>query len=90
MHDLGVVHKDLKPDNIMLTENSEIKIVDFGFSTVLAPGELATSLCGSLAYSAPEILLELPHDSKADIWSLGVILFYMLTKKLPFIREDKE
>lgn len=80
IHERGVVHRDLKPDNIMLSEDLKIKIVDFGLSAVLAPGELATVSCGSFAYTAPEILLSLPHDCKSDIWSLGSILFEMLTR----------
>ncbi|MFH4974187.1 hypothetical protein AB6A40_000896 [Gnathostoma spinigerum] len=85
-HKLHVVHRDLKPENVVFFEKlGMVKLTDFGFSNCFTPGiRLATS-CGSLAYSAPEILLGDAYDPPAvDIWSLGVILYMLLCGRLPF------
>lgn len=74
----------------MFSERREVKIIDFGMSKVLAPGEYTQIGCGSVAFSAPEVLQCLPYDQKADIWSLGMILHFMLTRQLPFVKENTD
>ena len=88
----GIVHRDLKPDNIMITQQNDfgvIKIMDFGLSKIISPNERMVDGYGTLSYVAPEVLLRTPYNKEVDIWSMGVILFYMLTGKLPF-RGKKE
>lgn len=69
------MHRDLKPDNILL-HNGKIKIADFGFSKSLkSPTDLAQTMLGSPIYMAPEVLNGDPYTMKADIWSLGVVLY---------------
>ena len=88
----GIVHRDLKPENIMITEQNDfgvIKIMDFGLSRIISPNEKMVDGYGTLSYVAPEILLRTPYNKEVDIWSMGVILFYMLSGKLPF-RGKKE
>ena len=88
----GIVHRDLKPDNIMITQQNDygvIKIMDFGLSKIVSPNERMTDGYGTLSYVAPEVLLRTPYNKEVDIWSLGVILFYMLSGKLPY-RGKKE
>ena len=83
----GIVHRDLKPDNIMITQQNDygvIKIMDFGLSKIVSPNERMVDGYGTLSYVAPEVLLRTPYNKEVDIWSLGVILFYMLSGKLPF------
>ncbi|TKR92969.1 hypothetical protein L596_007514 [Steinernema carpocapsae] len=85
-HALHVVHRDLKPENVVFFEKlGMVKLTDFGFSNLYVPGELLRTSCGSLAYSAPEILLGDSYDAPAvDVWSLGVILYMLVCGKLPF------
>ena len=92
LHKYGIVHRDLKPDNIMITQQNDfgiIKIMDFGLSKIVSPQEKMVDGYGSLSYVAPEVLLRTPYNKEVDIWSIGVILFYMLCGHLPF-RGSKE
>ncbi|AWP04899.1 putative SNF-related serine/threonine-protein kinase-like [Scophthalmus maximus] len=85
-HRLHVVHRDLKPENVVFFEKQGVvKLTDFGFSNRFQPGKNLNTSCGSLAYSAPEILLGDEYDAPAvDIWSLGVILFMLVCGQPPF------
>jgi SNF-related kinase len=85
-HDLHVVHRDLKPENVVFFEKTgQVKLTDFGFSNIFEPGAKLTTSCGSLAYSAPEILLGDSYDAPAvDVWSLGVVLYMLVSGRAPF------
>ncbi|KAK6320334.1 hypothetical protein J4Q44_G00094410 [Coregonus suidteri] len=85
-HQLHVVHRDLKPENVVFfRQQGTVKLTDFGFSNLFKPGTMLMTSCGSLAYSAPEILLGDEYDAPAvDIWSLGVILFMLVCGQPPF------
>lgn len=90
-HQLHVVHRDLKPENVVFfPQQGAVKLTDFGFSNLFQPGAMLATSCGSLAYSAPEILLGEEYDAPAvDIWSLGVIL-YMLVCGVPPFQETND
>ena len=92
LNSYGVIHRDLKPENIMLTDktdNPRIKIIDFGLTRTLAPGEKLAEGFGTITYVAPEVLTRKPYNKQIDIWSLGVILYFLLTGgKLPFDDEN--
>ncbi|KAF6735659.1 SNF-related serine/threonine-protein kinase [Oryzias melastigma] len=90
-HRLHVVHRDLKPENVVFfPQQGTVKLTDFGFSNLFKPGIMLATSCGSLAYSAPEILLGEEYDAPAvDIWSLGVIL-YMLVCGVPPFQETND
>jgi calcium/calmodulin-dependent protein kinase I len=81
LHSHGIVHRDLKPENILYKtkeENSEIVIADFGVANTIPDNQMLTTLCGSPAYAAPEVLKRKGHGPAADIWSIGVITFTVL------------
>ncbi|XP_055389418.1 ovarian-specific serine/threonine-protein kinase Lok [Condylostylus longicornis] len=90
LHENGITHRDLKPDNILLETDDEetlLKISDFGLSKNVRKNSELRTLCGTPLYVAPEILLTGGRGSyteKVDIWSLGVVLFTMLSGTLPF------
>ncbi|XP_027992433.2 testis-specific serine/threonine-protein kinase 5-like isoform X2 [Eptesicus fuscus] len=85
-HSSGVVHRDLKCENILLDDQGFLKLTDFGFANQSAlKNALLSTFCGSVAYTAPEILMSKKYNGeRADLWSLGVILYAMVTGKLPF------
>lgn len=78
--------RDLKPENVVFFEKlGVVKLTDFGFSNKFCPGQKLETSCGSLAYSAPEILLGDSYDAPAvDVWSLGVILYMLVCGHPPF------
>jgi serine/threonine-protein kinase len=91
-HEAGVVHRDLKPDNLFLLERGEIKLLDFGVAKLLAPegvarasGELTTTgaMIGTPYYMAPEQAFGEAIDGRADLWALGVVLFECLAGETP-------
>ncbi|KAL2757098.1 hypothetical protein ACRALDRAFT_1049301 [Sodiomyces alcalophilus JCM 7366] len=91
MHDKGIIHRDLKMGNIFLDRDMNAKVGDFGLAALLVTGKdmhtiRRTTLCGTPNYIAPEILEKgkKGHDHMVDIWSLGIIMFAMLTSKPPF------
>ncbi|MCD9561413.1 hypothetical protein HAX54_020519 [Datura stramonium] len=87
LHENNLIHRDLKPQNLLLSatdDNSTLKIADFGFARSLQPRVLAETLCGSPLYMAPEIMQLQKYDAKADLWSVGAILFQLVTGKTPF------
>ncbi|XP_007904897.1 hormonally up-regulated neu tumor-associated kinase homolog A [Callorhinchus milii] len=90
LHQAGVVHRDLKIENLLLDEHSNIKLIDFGLSNcagILGYSDPFSTQCGSPAYAAPELLARKKYGPKVDIWSIGVNAYAMLTGTLPFTVE---
>jgi serine/threonine protein kinase len=93
LHKFGIVHRDLKPDNIMIMQNDNqiiAKIMDFGLSKIVSKEETLNEGFGTLFYAAPEIIQNMPYNKEVDVWSLGVILFYMFTGCYPFMGKEEE
>ncbi|XP_017345773.1 serine/threonine-protein kinase ULK2 isoform X1 [Ictalurus punctatus] len=89
----GIIHRDLKPQNILLSYNGRkkssvsgirIKIADFGFARYLQSNMMAATLCGSPMYMAPEVIMSQNYDAKADLWSIGTVIYQCLVGKPPF------
>lgn len=85
LHQQGVVHRDLKAENLLLDANENIKLADFGFSNEYTPGMQLNTWCGSPPYAAPEIFEGKHYDGpSSDVWSLGVVLYVLVCGALPF------
>ena len=92
VHSYGIAHRDIKPENVLLTsedENADIRLLDFGLSKIVGPGQKCTEPYGTLTYCAPEIILDKPYLKSVDSWSLGVMTYLMLSGGLPFTGKDE-
>ena len=89
LHEMGIAHGDIKPDNIMVTKDGTVKLTDFGYChTTLIAGDNEKG--GTVYYAGPEMFLEGKYNTQsADIWSLGVLLFVMITATFPFTEDDE-
>ncbi|TDH02479.1 hypothetical protein EPR50_G00173060 [Perca flavescens] len=84
LHSKGIIYRDLKPENIILDHRGYAKLVDFGFAKKVGLGKKTWTFCGTPEYVAPEIILNKGHDSSADCWSLGILVFELLSGSPPF------
>src|SRR6202035_2509786 len=83
-HRKGVIHGDVKPANILITEDERVKLTDFGMARLASRDSKETPLLGSPAYWCPEQILGKPQDARSDIFSLGVVMYEMVTGHRPF------
>ncbi|KAH0787433.1 AGC family protein kinase [Histomonas meleagridis] len=85
LHSKHIIHRDMKPQNILIANKSSLKLCDFGFARALSQTTLVlTSIKGTPLYMAPELVQEQQYDEKVDIWALGVILYELYYGKPPF------
>jgi aurora kinase A len=88
-HSRKVIHRDIKPENILLGYYGELKIADFGWS-VHAPSSRRATMCGTLDYLPPEMVLHQAYSDHVDLWCLGVLCYEFLVGKPPFENEDAQ
>ena len=85
-----IINSDLKLENVLLTEDLNVKLIDFGFTRAYNPNRLLDSYCGSIAYAAPEMIPGKKYQGPdADIWSLGIIMYTIYCGYLPFDDENE-
>ena len=90
-HSLRICHRDIKPENLMFTESWKLKLTDFGLAVVVGDSGLVEGVCGSPCYSSPECLSGEPYDGRAsDMWSVGVVVYALLTGYIPWTSEDRD
>uniref|UniRef100_A0A673LSK0 Ribosomal protein S6 kinase n=1 Tax=Sinocyclocheilus rhinocerous TaxID=307959 RepID=A0A673LSK0_9TELE len=91
LHQKGIIYRDLKPENIMLNNQGHVKLTDFGLcKESIHDGTVTHTFCGTIEYMAPEILMRSGHNRAVDWWSLGALMYDMLTGAPPFTGENRK
>ena len=89
LHLKGIVHRDLKLENILIDQDGYIKIIDYGLAKMLDENQESTSFCGTPEYLAPEMINQTGHDKAVDWWALGILMYEMLIGCTPFFNKNK-
>jgi fused-like protein len=89
LHSNRIIHRDMKPQNVLISANGVVKLCDFGFARAMSTNTLVlTSIKGTPLYMSPELVKEQPYGNAADLWSLGVILYELFVGQPPFFTNN--
>jgi len=88
IHSKNIIHRDLKPENLLMCSDGYSKLTDFGFAKVVEPGSRTYTLCGTPEYMSPELIGRKGHNNAIDFWSLGILIFEMLSGMPPFYDDN--
>lgn len=91
LHNMNIIYRDLKPENVLLDQDGHIKLIDFGFAKILkdVKKDRAYTNCGTPGYCAPEVMLDAGHTYKADLWSIGILICEMIGGFTPFQNKNE-
>ena len=90
LHSLNIIYRDIKPENLLLDDDYNIKLCDYGWATYFTPGKFLTVYCGTPEYVSPEMIKKYPYNEKVDIWGLGVLIFELVFGYAPFASNFNE
>jgi len=90
LHSLGIIHRDLKPENILLNGEGHIALTDFGFAKEDVFDNTSKTICGTIEYMAPEMIIGTGHGKSVDWWGLGILIYDMLTGSPPFQSKNRK
>ena len=85
-----IIHRDIKPKNLLLNEGGRVLLADYGWSNFNVEGDVRKTFCGTPEYIAPEMLMKKGHDTRVDIWSIGILMFELLSGYSPFVAKSNQ
>ena len=90
LHSKGIMHRDLKLENILIDDKGYVKLIDYGLAKILQGDELAMSYCGTPEYLSPEMVNGDGHDFTVDWWAVGILIYEMLIGVTPFFNKNRQ
>ena len=85
-----IIHRDIKPENLLLNEGGRVLLADYGWSNFNVEGDVRKTFCGTPEYIAPEMLMKKGHDTRVDIWSIGILMLELLSGYSPFVAKSNQ